>query len=206
MQCYGVQAPVIYPPVNVERFEINGKPSEDFFLVVSRLVSYKKIDLAIEACTQLGKKLVVIGDGPDRKRLEANAGPTVTFLGRKSDKDVTDYMQRCKALFFPGIEDFGITPLEVNACGRPIIAFADGGALDTVSPEVTGLFFRQQTPEALMAVIEDFDNYEWNPQVIREHAEKFNEVIFMDRLKSAIEGLTEKTETSPTKIQIGVEF
>ena len=137
-QWYGLNASIIFPPVEVSRFSINEEKPEDYFLVVSRLVSYKRIDLAVEACTRLGRRSLVVGDGPDRQRLEQLAGDNITFLGRK-------VMQRLSAIcalpsaHFPGIEDFGITPLEVNACGRPIIAYHEGGALDTVVAE-TGLF------------------------------------------------------------------
>lgn len=198
-QCYGVHSPVIFPPVDISRFNIAEQPPEDYFLVVSRLVSYKKIDLAVEACTLLGQRLLVVGDGPDRQRLEKIAGATVTFLGRRSDEEVVQYMQRCKALIFPGIEDFGITPLEANACGRPIIAFCGGGALDTVVPEKTGLFFKEQRIGALMEAIERFHRYDWDPAYIRAHAEQFGEHVFMARLRSSIEELVlEKTSREMT--------
>ncbi|WP_454193072.1 glycosyltransferase [Paenibacillus sp. Marseille-Q7038] len=187
-QWYGMNASIIFPPVEISRFSIDEENSEDYFLVVSRLVSYKKIDLAVEACTHLGRRLLIVGDGPDRQRLEQLAGDTVTFLGRKSDEDVVRYMQRCRALIFPGIEDFGITPLEVNACGRPIIAYHEGGALDTVVSEKTGLFFEEQSVDSLSAVIGSFDQYEWKPKSIRQHAEKFSEDIFITRLQSSIDG------------------
>lgn len=188
-QWYGMDASIIFPPVEISRFSIDEENAEDYFLVVSRLVSYKKIDLAVEACTRLGKRLLVVGDGPDRQRLEQLAGDTVTFLGRRSDEEVVRYMQRCKALIFPGIEDFGITPLEVNACGRPIIAYHEGGALDTVVAEKTGLFFEEQSVDSLSAVMRSFDQYEWNPESIRQHAEKFSEDIFITRLQSSIDSL-----------------
>ncbi|UNK18769.1 glycosyltransferase [Paenibacillus sp. N3/727] len=196
--CYEVNAPIIFPPVEISRFSVNEGDQEDYFLVVSRLVSYKKIDLAIEACTQSGKRLIVIGDGPDRQRLEQLAGDTVTFLGRRSDEDVVRYMQLCKALIFPGIEDFGITPLEVNACGRPIIAYYGGGALDTVVAEQTGLFFEEQSVNSLMTIIKRFDQYDWDPDFIRQHAEKFSEHIFIERLQSIIDGSLGTREINAT--------
>ncbi|OAB46340.1 glycosyl transferase [Paenibacillus glacialis] len=188
-QCYGMNAQIIFPPVEISRFKVTEGEPEDYYLVVSRLVSYKKIDLAVEACTRMGQRLLVVGDGPDRERLEQLAGDTVTFLGRRSDEEVVSYMEHCKALIFPGIEDFGITPLEVNACGRPIIAYCVGGALDTVVAEQTGLFFEEQSVSSLMATIERFDQYHWNPEHIRHHAEKFSEDIFIERLQSSIDGL-----------------
>ncbi|MEK3783126.1 glycosyltransferase [Paenibacillus sp. FSL R5-0810] len=186
---YGMNATIIFPPVEISRFSVGEGDPKDYFLVVSRLVSYKRIDLAVEACSRLGRKLIVIGDGPDRPRLEQLAGNTVTFLGRRSDEEVVSHMQRCKALIFPGIEDFGITPLEVNACGRPIVAFRGGGALDTVVAERTGLFFEEQSVESLAETIERFDQYEWDPARIREHAEAFGEHVFIERLQSSIDGL-----------------
>ncbi|MGG4105614.1 glycosyltransferase [Paenibacillus lautus] len=197
-QCYGVNAPIIFPPVEVSRFSVKEGEPEDYFLVVSRLVSYKKIDLAIEACTQSGKRLIVIGDGPDRPRLEQLAGDTITFLGRRSDEDVVRYMQNCKALIFPGIEDFGITPLEVNACGRPIIAYYGGGALDTIVAEQTGLYFEQQSIDSLVKTINRFDQYDWDPQYIRQHAEQFSEHIFIERMQSIIESSLNSREINST--------
>ncbi|WP_339269573.1 glycosyltransferase [Paenibacillus sp. FSL K6-1330] len=197
-QCYGVNAPIIFPPVEVSRFSVKEGVPEDYFLVVSRLVSYKKIDLAIEACTQSGKRLIVIGDGPDRKRLEQLAGDTITFLGRKSDEDVVRYMQNCKALIFPGIEDFGITPLEANACGRPIIAYYGGGALDTIIAEQTGLYFEEQSINSLVNTINRFDQYHWDPQYIRQHAEQFSEHVFIERMQSIIESSLKSREIKST--------
>ncbi len=129
--CYDMASDLIFPPVDVNRFQQTvpvKPPEEDYFLIVSRLVSYKRIDLAVQACSAAGKKLIIIGGGPDKERLQAMAGSTVQFMGRLSDEEVTGYMANCKALLFPGIEDFGITPLEANACGRPVIAFRGGGA------------------------------------------------------------------------------
>lgn len=184
---YGRNVPVIYPPVHVSRFEITQEPIGDYFLVVSRLVSYKRIDLAVEACTRLDKKLIVIGDGPDRGRLEAMAGPSVTFLGRLPDEEVVGYMQRSRAFLFPGLEDFGITPLEVNACGRPVIAFRGGGALDTVVPGLNGLFFHEQKPESLMEVLAYFDERQYDPERIRRHAQRFDEERFIEELSLLIQ-------------------
>jgi len=187
LQYYGLQVPVIFPPVDIKRFSISPEPPLDYFLVVSRLVSYKRIDLAIEACSRLNQKLIIIGDGPDRGRLESIAGKTVTFLGRRSDREVVQYMQGCKALIFPGLEDFGITPLEANACGRPVIAYSEGGALDTIITGVNGLFFKEQRVEEVMNALKRFELCEWDPEIIRNHAENFNESIFMERMFSTIQ-------------------
>lgn len=183
---YGVTSPIIFPPVNITRFQVRPDARRDSFLVVSRLNSYKRIDLAVEACTRLALPLTIIGDGPDRKRLESLAGPTVRFMGRLSDEEVKDHMENCKAFLFPGIEDFGITPLEANACGRPVVAFRGGGALDTVKPGLNGEFFDEQTPESLSAVLKAFDDSRYNPEIIRRHAERFDESRFIYELSSLI--------------------
>ncbi|WP_336788241.1 glycosyltransferase [Paenibacillus sp. MMO-177] len=185
---YGLESTVIFPPVEIERFSIGTGKQEDYFLIVSRLVSYKKIDIAVEACSRLGLKLVVIGDGDDRQRLEAMAGPTVQFLGRRSDEEVVHYMQKCRALLFPGLEDFGITPLEANACGRPVIAFQAGGALDTIKPGLNGMFFNNQTAGSLMVALQNFNGIKWDSQRIREYAETFNESYFIERILSSLQG------------------
>ncbi|MFC5701774.1 glycosyltransferase family 4 protein [Cohnella faecalis] len=187
---YGKDASIVYPPVQLERFgpveADGGRGPDDYFLVVSRLVSYKKIELAVKACTLLSERLIVVGDGPDRQRLERMAGPTVSFAGRLPDDQVERLMRGCRALLFPGIEDFGITPLEANACGRPVIAFGAGGALDTVDPGLNGLFFDSQTPESLAGTLRRFALHEWNPALIRRHAESFGERRFETELRSLI--------------------
>jgi glycosyltransferase involved in cell wall biosynthesis len=178
---YGREAIVIPPPIDVDRFE----PSsfvEDYYLILSRLVPYKRIDLAIEACNKLGRRLVIIGDGPDRARLEKLAGPTVQFLGRQTDTQVNLYASRCRALLFPGEEDFGMVPLEVNAAGRPVIAYRAGGAVETVVDGVTGIFFDKPNCTALVNAIEEFEIRLWNTRLLREHAEKFDRKVFSFRV------------------------
>ncbi|WP_127490877.1 glycosyltransferase [Paenibacillus glycanilyticus] len=184
---YGLDSAVIYPPVEVDRFSLSEDGPKDYFLVVSRLVSYKKIDIAVEACTRLGLKLLIVGDGDDRKRLESLSSSNVQFLGRRSDEEVTGYMQHCRALLFPGLEDFGITPLEANACGRPVVAFQAGGALDTIKAGLNGMFFKEQTTESLMEALCEFETKEWDPGLIRKHAESFNERYFIERLLSSLQ-------------------
>jgi glycosyltransferase involved in cell wall biosynthesis len=191
---YERSSSVIYPPVNISRFNITDIDVGDYFLVVSRLVSYKRIDLAVEACTKTGKKLVVIGDGPDRKKLELLSGPTIQFMGRLPDEQVVHYMQHCQALIFPGVEDFGITPLEVNACGRPVVAFRGGGALDTVVPDVNGVFFENQTVDSLIERLNSMDQIKWNPLNIRKRAEEFSEEVFIKELTELIENLMDTKE------------
>ena len=178
---YGRDSIVIPPPIDVSRFQPD-TVQEDYYLVLSRLVPYKRIDLAVEACSKLNRKLLVIGDGPDRARLEKIAGPSIRFLGRQSDEAVARHAARCRALLFPGEEDFGMTPLEVNAAGRPVIAFRAGGALETVVEGRTGLFFDEPEPESLMQAIKNFESCKWNAQEIRAHATKFDRTVFADRL------------------------
>jgi glycosyltransferase involved in cell wall biosynthesis len=178
---YKREAVVIPPPIEVDRFT----PStdyDDYYLILSRLVPYKRIDLAIEACKRLDRRLVIIGDGPDRARLEALAGPKTEFLGRQPDKQVNHYASRCRALLFPGEEDFGMVPLEVNAAGRPVIAYRGGGAMETVEEGVTGLFFDKPESRSLIAAIEDFESRIWNQKLMRAHAEKFDQKVFAFRV------------------------
>jgi glycosyltransferase involved in cell wall biosynthesis len=155
-QHYGRESVVIHPPVNVDRFDPT-RPRDDFYLVVSALVPYKRVDLAVEACTRLNRRLVVIGTGPEEADLRRRAGPNVTFLGWQSSDVVRDHFERCRALLFPGIEDFGITPCEAQAAGAPVLAFGEGGATETVVPGVTGLFFEEQRVEAMEACLERFE-------------------------------------------------
>ncbi len=178
---YGRESVVIPPPIDVNRFQPDPE-QEDYYLVLSRLVPYKRIDLAVEACTRLNRKLFVVGDGPDRSRLEKTAGPSIQFLGRQSDEAVGRYAARCRALLFPGEEDFGMTPLEVNAAGRPVIAFRAGGALETVVEGRTGVFFDRPKVESLMTAMEEFESYKWNAQELRAHASRFDRSVFAKRL------------------------
>jgi len=180
-EIYGREAFVIPPPIEVDRFQMSSVV-DDYYLVLSRLVPYKRIDLAIEACNRLGRRLVIIGDGPDRARLEKLAGPQTQFLGRQSDSQVNHYASRCRALLFTGEEDFGMVPLEVNAAGRPVIAFRGGGAMETVVDGITGVFFDQATSASLEAAIEDFESRSWHQQSLRKHAEKFDRSVFTFRI------------------------
>jgi glycosyltransferase involved in cell wall biosynthesis len=182
-QAYGRSAEVIHPPIDIDRFHPSDE-QEDYYVVLARLASYKRIDLAVQACSELGKKLFVIGDGPDRLRLEAGAGPSVKFLGRASDRDVEYLVSRCRALLFPGEEDFGMAPLEVAAAGRPTIAYRAGGAVETILESITGMFFDEQTPEALGNAIEQFERREWPTEILRRHSEGFSVQVFQDRFRS----------------------
>ncbi|HEX4769192.1 MAG TPA: glycosyltransferase [Bryobacteraceae bacterium] len=184
-KAYNRNSVVIPPPIDVNRFSI-GVQQDDFYLVLSRLVGYKRIDLAIEACKQLKRKLVIIGAGTDRSRLEKMAGPGIEFLGRAPDDVVESYVSRCRALLFPGDEDFGMVPLEVNSAGRPVIAFHAGGATETIIDGLNGVFFYEPTAQSLALAIEDFEKRSWSPQAIRRHAEGFGIQVFEQRMMNLL--------------------
>lgn len=179
---YGRFSEIIHPPVEVPSIlPVLNKP-DDYFLVVSRLVSYKRIDLAVRACTRVNKRLIVIGTGPDRERLMEMAGPTVEFLGYQPDAVVRSYMQRCKALIFPGEEDFGITPVEANGLGRPVVAYRGGGALDTITDGLNGVFFDRATVQSLKEALTRVERLPWNSQEIRSMALRFETSRFEQKL------------------------
>lgn len=175
---YGRESTIVYPPVEVAARFAPSDVTDDYFLVVSRLVPYKRIDLAVQACTRLGLPLIVGGQGRDRARLEAMAGPTVQFIGYVPDQDLPDLFARCRAFIFPGLEDFGITPVQAQAAGRPVIAFRGGGVLDTVIPGKTGSLFAEPTVESLAGVLQMFDDAQFDPSVLRVHAMQFDSAVF----------------------------
>jgi len=172
---YGRSATVIYPPVAVDDYAPSAETG-DFYLCAGQLVSYKRIDLAVRAFTKMGRNLVVIGEGKELAALKAIAGPTITFLGRAPFPVLKEKLARCKALIFPGEEDFGLIPVEAMASGRPVIAFGSGGALETVVPGLSGLLFHEQTPEAIIDAVHAFeaDATAFDPAAIREHAARFS--------------------------------
>ncbi len=188
-RCYGRPADVIHPPVDVARFRLAGEPGA-FYLVVSALAPYKRVDLAIGAANRLGARLVVAGSGPEERALRALAGPTVEFLGWRSDAEVAELFARCRAVLFPTLEDFGIVPLEAMAAGRPVIALGRGGALETIVPpeggddRPTGLFFAEQTVEALVEAIRRFEAsaHRFEPKALRARAEAFDRPLFKERI------------------------
>lgn len=199
---YQCDSEVIYPPVNTRFYAPAGESREDYFLIVSAFAPYKRLDLAIEAFNKLGYPLKIVGEGQDSHLLRKIAGPNVRFLGRLSDKEIRSCYERCRAFIFPGEEDFGITPLEAQSMGRPVIAFARGGALETVVPDreswtpetgipeeltlrPSGVFFYNQTPDDLCAAIQHFIFIEsrFDPASIRAHAVQFDQDIFIDRMR-----------------------
>lgn len=188
---YRRSAYVIHPPVNLARFtqQLVVQPG-NYYLCAGQITPYKKIEIAVEACTRLRKRLVVIGSGVSSS-LRQLAGPTVQFLGAVDDITMTHHFAHCKALLFPGVEDFGIVPLEVMASGRPVIAYAKGGALETVIDGCTGLFFHEQTPEALVDAIERFEASEnsFRADKLRAHAALFDTPVFEARLRTCINSL-----------------
>lgn len=177
---------VIHPPIDTDRFVPGGEP-EEYFLVVSALTPYKRVDLPVEACNRLGLPLKVIGGGPEFERLAEMAGPTVEMAGRVPDEEIVHYYQRCRAFIMPQEEDFGLTPLEANATGRPVIAYRAGGATETMIDDETCLFFDTQTPESLVQALQDFDDAQFDPQVCRNNALRFSIDRFRDELGEYIE-------------------
>ncbi len=189
---YGRKAVVIHPPVDTDRFQ----PADelgDYYLIVSRLIPYKRIDLAVRAFNLLGRRLVIAGDGRDREALEALAGPTVRFLGYVPDEELPELFARCQAYILPGVEDFCIAPVQAQAAGRPVIALGDGGALDTVRDGETGTFFHQQTPEALAEAVRTFDPGTIDRDVCRANAGRFDETVFREKLGRFIQERGERS-------------
>jgi len=183
---YGRESTIIFPPVDIGRFRPNGEPLGDYFLAGGRLIPYKRADLAVRACSALGLRLLVFGDGRDRAELERMAGPTVTFVGRVSWDELARLYAGAKAFIFPGLEDFGIAPLEAQASGRPVIAYQGGGALDTLIPGKTGEFFSEPTVESLTAVLAAFDPAGYDPLLCRTNAERFGAERFERELREFI--------------------
>jgi len=180
---YGRDSAVIHPPVSTRRFRCGPSPShDDYFLIVSRLIPYKRIDLAVQAFSELGLPLWVAGSGRDRARLEALAGPSVRFLGRVPDEALPDLYARCRAYILPGLEDFSIAPVEAMAAGRPVIAYARGGALDTVVDGVTGTFFPDPTAASLAEAVRRFDALAFDTAAIRAHARQFDSGVFKEKI------------------------
>lgn len=183
---YRRRSVIIPPPVDVTRFRVDGE-HDGYYLMLMRLVGWKRPDIAVRACTRLGLPLVVAGDGRKLEDLKRIAGPTIRFVGRVGDVEMKQLYARCKAFILPAEEDFGITPLEAMAAGRPVIAYGAGGALDTVDPGVTGTFFPKQSTQSLADVLETFDADAYDPARIRAHAETFDSSVFRERVHAEIE-------------------
>ena len=188
-KAYGRDSEIVFPPVDLDAFQVAPAPSRDFYFCIGQLVPYKRFDLAVAACTRLGRRLVVVGTGSETARLKAMAGPTIEFRGWASNEELAGFYQNCRALLFPGEEDFGIVPLEAMASGRPVIAYGSGGALDTVVDGRTGVFFSRQDEAELVGAIERFEAIEdgFSPTDIRRHARGFGREIFRAKLKTAID-------------------
>ncbi len=189
---YGRDSTIIYPPVDVNRFEPANKV-DDYYLFVGRLVPYRRIDLLIEAFNKLKRPLVIAGNGRDKERLQGLAGSSVTFLGYVPDADLPELMARCKAFVFPGEEDFGIAPIQAMAAGRPVIAYGAGGAKETVVPG-TGALFAEQSVGAMIEAVERFDTQTVSSQAIRAHAERFDTTVFRQQISRFIEQNFEKRQ------------
>lgn len=190
---YGRDSELLYPPVETENFKLSEKV-EDFFLIVSRLVPHKRVDIAIEAFKKMGKKLVIVGTGPGYRELKKNSTKNIIFAGAVEDEELRELYSTCLALIFPQEEDFGIAPLECMASGRPVIAYGKGGVLETVIPpgggsHPTGIFFYEQTPEGIIEAVREFEKFSFDPYRIRTHALKFDISNFKKKLIETVERL-----------------
>tara|TARA_Y100000590_G_scaffold231073_1_gene260397 strand:- start:143 stop:898 length:756 start_codon:yes stop_codon:yes gene_type:complete len=197
---YGRECRIIFPPVETGNF-YSSEQNENYFLIVSRLAPYKRIDLAVRACSRLGVRLKVAGSGRQMKELCNMAGPTVEFLGRVDDDQLKSLLSKCKALIFPGEEDFGIVPVEAQASGRPVIAFSAGGALDTVLPGTTGELFHEPEVGALEATLSEFDDSKYVPRRLQQHARRFDEKVFAESMKELV--LESVLEHHPNPVRLG---
>ncbi len=185
---YNREAELIYPPVFTHLFSINSK-REDYYVTVSRLVPYKRVDLIVEAFSKLGKTLLVIGDGPDFNKIKAKASKNIQLLGHLPDAAVAEYVSKAKAFVFAAEEDFGIALVEAQAAGIPVIAFGRGGALETVIHQKTGLFFGEQTVAAIIEAVSSFERMQgqFDPYAIKQHAELFNAQRFKQQFKAFVD-------------------
>ena len=199
-ECYDRESTVIYPPVDTTRFVLGQakEMGDEFFLVVSQLVPYKRVDLVVEAFNRCGRKLLVIGDGPERRKLEKRARPNIRFLGSQPRSAVVEAMQQCKAFVFAGEEDFGIVMVEAQACGRPVIAFGKGGACEIVEPGTTGVLFEEQSADSLLGAIELSERLHFDSSVIRASALRFDRQRFLREFSSLcrekLEGRANRTD------------
>ncbi len=197
---YNRDSVIIYPPVDTTRFQ-PAESVDDYYLIVSRLIPYKRIDLAVQAAKKLNVPLKIGGRGRDMERLQelASGSPSIEFLGYVPDDELPELMARCKAFLFPGLEDFGITPVQAQAAGRPVIAYGGGGALDTVIPGKTGEHFHDLTVESLVAVMRDFDAAAYDPAAMRTHALQFDTRVFQRQMNDYLEQAWAQKQSARTK-------
>lgn len=184
---YHREAEVIYPPVDSNFFAPDDSApyeNEDYYLIASAFVPYKRLDIAISAFNETGKRLIIVGRGPEEESVRKGAKSNIEFTGWVSDERLLGLYRKCKALVFPGEEDFGIVPLEAQSCGKPVIAFGKGGALETVVDGETGVFFQEQTAQCLNRAIERLESVELVPERIRDQAKKFDRKFFKESLKN----------------------
>ena len=184
---YRREADVIYPPVDTEVYVPAEEEPEDYYLIVSALVPYKRLELAIDAFNKRNEPLLIVGTGPQEAKLKARAGANIRFLGGLSQQELRPIYQRCQALLLPGVEDFGIVPVEAQACGRPVVAFAEGGALESVRDGETGVFFSESSPEALSDAIDRVSSLRFNRNAVRSWALGFSRQRFKDSVKTYID-------------------
>tara|TARA_S200000501_G_scaffold190210_1_gene179138 strand:+ start:132978 stop:134087 length:1110 start_codon:yes stop_codon:yes gene_type:complete len=182
------ESEVIYPPVDTNKFSISKNISE-YYLIFGQSTKYKRHDIAVKAFNENKRQLIIIGEGEELPNLKSNAKKNITFLGRVEDNSLKKHLSKCKALIFPGIEDFGIVPVEAMASGRPVIAFDRGGAKETIIDKKTGLFFNEQTPKSLNKKIDEFESiaHSFDPGYIKKHSEKFDKEIFKNHFKKYVE-------------------
>ena len=187
---YNRKADVVFPPCNIHKYADCVRDPKDFYLFFGQLVGYKRADLAIEACIKSGRKIVVIGEGESKQAKKYERSGLVTFTGRISDQQVKDYLSQAKALLFPGIEDFGIIPVEANAAGCPVLAYRKGGACDSILENKTGLFFDEQTVDSLIACMDEFEKSETeftNRKFYEKHVQQFSNENFVARISKIVE-------------------
>lgn len=184
-QVYNVPSTILYPPVDVPT-ELPVENREDYYLSVSRLISHKRVDLAVAACKRLGKRLVVVGDGPERSKLEQMSDGSITFLGRVDDDKLRELYRKARGLIFPSYEDYGIVPLEAQSWGAPVIAFGKGGSLETIQEGVSGIFFDRQDVDAVVEAIQRFEASSFDPVKIHQWVSQFNVESFVSGLQAFV--------------------
>ncbi|MFP5268770.1 glycosyltransferase [Coleofasciculus sp.] len=200
---YGKPAQVIHYPINTSKFIFDDR-KEDYFYVSSRMISYKRIDIIVEAFNWLGWTLLIAGEGPERERLEAKALGNIKFLGYVSDKERKQYLSKARGVIIAALEDYGLVPIEANTSGTPVIAYGAGGVLDTQIPGKTGVFFNKQTPEAIHAALIEFNQLTWDYAQIRHYAlSKFSEAVFFGKVTQLMEQVCQLPHTNPRGYGVG---